>query len=55
MIAGYETEGYDDDGGGVGGSEWEKWESGSCGCWSLKDYGSSGEEVAGEGPGVSEV
>ena len=28
-IAGLETEGYDDDGGGVGGCDWEKWEPGS--------------------------
>ena len=27
----------------------------SGGCWSWEDYGPSGEEVAGKGPGVTEV
>ena len=46
---------YYDDGGGVDSSECEKRESGSGVCWGREDYGPSGDEVAGERPGVPDV
>ena len=42
-----EGDGYNDTGGGVGSSKYEKWESGGCGQWS-REGRPSAKEVAGE-------